>query len=1071
MNESATQLAFLRDPRLSAHAIGAAPAWLWRADATRILWANAVGAAIFDAPGPAVLARRSFDAKDRAAVQIARIAGTLPLDGASRLERLRGFGAGFGRALTCSCSQITLNDGTHAILVVARQAAGPSLLLAERVRRVVAEIEAPIAVFSAEGTLLHAATPALDRLAAATTLSFLGADALAADALRAGRASGPTRVGPLSIERIGTDPATALVAILPSKEASEATAAPESGREAATDPAHADVFADEPSVPEQSAPAVFANAEAASPSADHAAAPAPIERRFPLRFVWQMDAGGRFQIESGDFTRLTSPRTAEVLGRPWNEIAAALGLDPEGHVARAIATRDTWSGITIDWPVNDSDEHLSVELSGLPVFDRDRAFGGYRGFGVCRNARRISTAASMRAADSSSPQVAAPAADQAIAPPGDTSAAASSSDSIDVAGLAAESPLETKRPVMPLPTEERPVLTVVPAAKNVVPFRASTPAERTPSLSPVERKAFRELARQLTTRLQNKADGDQPPPSETDDFEGQPPAGSPVSEDAERNIADKAEPELPPPQRVSADRTESPPIAGALFDKEASPPATEGRLERTILDRLPIGVLVYRLDTLLYANRAFLDWTGHDGIGELTASGGLDNLFVEPGADKGDAGSDGRPLTVTTNRGDRLPADGRLFSAPWEGETAHVLMLVPPKGESPSKAAEQASEKASETALRLAEAESRELKSILDTATDGVLVLDGDGKIVSANRSAEALFGYDAREFLGSSFADLFAPESQRTALDYLDGLMRGGVARVLNDGREVIGRVRQGGLIPLFMTVGKLDQEKFCVVLRDLTEWKKTEEELRNAKREAERASAAKSDFLAKISHEIRTPLNAIIGFSEVMMGERFGPIANDRYREYLKDIHASGGHLVSLLNDLLDLSKIEAGKADLKFTSLSLNELTQQCVAIMQPQANQERIIIRTSLPPVLPQVVADARSVRQIVLNLLSNSIKFTGAGGQVIVSTALTDDGEVVLRVRDTGAGMSEKDVQLALEPFRQLATSARWGSGGTGLGLPLTKALVEANRASFAIKSAINAGTLVEISFPPVRVLA
>ena len=125
--------------------------------------------------------------------------------------------------------------------------------------------------------------------------------------------------------------------------------------------------------------------------------------------------------------------------------------------------------------------------------------------------------------------------------------------------------------------------------------------------------------------------------------------------------------------------------------------------------------------------------------------------------------------------------------------------------------------------------------------------------------------------------------------------------------------------------------------MFRDITPWKRAEEELIAARREAERASSAKSDFLAKISHEIRTPLNAIIGFSEVMMEERFGPIGNERYRQYLKDIHASGGHLISLINDLLDLSKIEAGKLELAFASVSLNDLTQQCVAIMQPQANR--------------------------------------------------------------------------------------------------------------------------------------
>jgi signal transduction histidine kinase len=185
---------------------------------------------------------------------------------------------------------------------------------------------------------------------------------------------------------------------------------------------------------------------------------------------------------------------------------------------------------------------------------------------------------------------------------------------------------------------------------------------------------------------------------------------------------------------------------------------------------------------------------------------------------------------------------------------------------------------------------------------------------------------------------------------------------------------------------------------------------------------------------------------------------------------MHAAGTHLVSLLNDLRDLSKIEIGQLDLAFVDLDLNDLTNQCVAIMQPQANRARIIIRSALTPELPHIAADARSLRQIVLNLLANAIKLTGPGGQIIVSTAIANGGEVVLRVRDTGVGMREADIEAVLEPFHQISTSTSSGSG-TGLGLPLTRALAEANRANFSIKSAPNAGTLIEIAFLPNRIAA
>ncbi|HUZ90960.1 MAG TPA: ATP-binding protein [Methylocella sp.] len=380
--------------------------------------------------------------------------------------------------------------------------------------------------------------------------------------------------------------------------------------------------------------------------------------------------------------------------------------------------------------------------------------------------------------------------------------------------------------------------------------------------------------------------------------------------------------------------------------------------------------------------------------------------------------------------------------------------------------------------LRRLKGEFRALSAILDTATDGVAVLDRQGRILTLSCSGEALFGYDQSEVAGRLFLNLIAPESRALVTDYFEGLKSDAGVSLLNPGREVIGLARQGGTIPIFMTLGRIGggsgageqrEVRYCAILRDLTHWKKVERDLEGARKEAERASALKSDFLARVSHEIRTPLNAILGFAEVMMDESFGPVGNQRYKDYLGDIHASGTLVMSLVNDLLDLSKIEAGKMDFEFASIDANRIVAECVSIMQPQASQERVAIRLSLSPALPNLLADERSLRQIVLNLLSNAVKFNQPGGQVSVATALADAGSAVIRIRDTGAGMSEADIGAAFEPFQRLATARP--SSGTGLGLPLTKALVEANHAALTIKSKPQEGTLVEVVFPRARILA
>lgn len=1190
-------LALVRDPRLSPHATSALPVWLWADGATEILWANPPGAAVFGETAPAALAGRTFEPGDPAAQQIARLAGALPQGSAARLERLRGFGAGVGRMLVCRCARIALPGGRSGILVAAAEPAGPSLSLAERVRRLFAGNESAFAAFSPDGALLQAGAAARPYLGSAMTLADAGAGALATEAQANGHAAGDTTSGTVTVERIGTGNATILLATFAPSEApavaepaqAEAptpvmtAAEPAAAVEAEVAPPQAvDVPSAEPSgEPEQPAgitqdiptgeeatplsPEAPDTPEAPAAEAESAAAPtvpepihevaatadetapvaaidappaaieptpieAPIvpaaepvaveapppapERRYPLRFVWQTDAEERFTFGAADFVELLGPSAATVLGRPWSEIAAALALDPDGRVARALASRDTWSGIAVAWPVDGSPERLTAELSGLPVFDRDRAFRGYRGFGVCRDVARMNAIAAARQTPTVPPvetvaetppvreepaaeipaEPAPPEADIGTPAPTEQAAAPEAAADQPAATDAAPTPDTDEAPA----PERRPQLTLVPAAENVVPFRTATPpAEKRPTLTPVERTAFQDIAKALGGRPEGDASqpdaAGEPAPAATDASQPPPAAEQPAAAALEP-IAEQAPQPIPSAYAAGA---EIPSVAALAAAKS----------ERAVLDRVPVAVLVYRGERLLYANHTLLDWTGYENVDAIAAAGGIERLFAEPGvAELGEPGGSGKTLAITTRRGAALPVEARLFSMTWAGETALLLVLTSAEAQERVRAAEHAlqatrervaateqavaeieervgdAEKAlhsaderlrmSELALRAAEAATRELESVLDTATDGVIVVSRDGVILASNRSVEALFGYDSRELSARSFVDLFAQESQRAAHDYLAGLTRPGVASVLNDGREVIGRVAQGGLIPLFMTIGRIADgtDKFCVVFRDITQWKRAEEELTNAKREAEKASSAKSDFLAKVSHEIRTPLNAIIGFSEVMMDERFGAIGNDRYRQYLKDIHASGELVISLVNDLLDLSKIEAGKLELNFTRVELNDVVQQCVAIMQPQANRERIIIRTSLSPTLPPVVADERSVRQIVLNLLSNSIKFTGAGGQVIVSTAVTDQGEEVLRVRDTGIGMTEKELETALEPFRQVATSGRTAAG-TGLGLPLTKALAEANRASFTIKSAVEAGTLVEIAFPPNRVLA
>jgi len=1099
-------------PAVGALLLDARPVFVFSADGRDVLFANAAGVAFLEEPGMAAVLARRLTPGSGLARQIARLAKLLPTE-TGRLEMLR-FNRGAGPvALPAACRRLNLADGRRAVLAVGMTGTERESLVAraEKLADAIGSRDCLAAVIAGDGRVL-AASGGFDALTPASAAVDALIEAFAGSELRIlkRRLAMDGHLRPAGIVRFEASGQKLSLLLVGPEEA----AAP----------------APMPVVPEAEMPLAgpLEELEPAPVAYEERVVATPAEPVQPMsdtrRFLWATDRGQRFDFVSPDLAEAIGDGNAAIAGRTWQDVAKALGLDPDGAVAAALARETSWAGLTVHWPLDGRAERVAVDLAAFAAIAHGR-FDGYRGVGEIHLGRRQPMAAPIALASAepggspeetieeaiegaplevpASPAPEAPAAlPPAIEPlPGEEEIERA------VEGAPIETPVSPAPITPPSPVEEMPGEAEIERGVEGAPLEepdqpeapAATPRPpaRTPlvlsedDIDAVARKIIEEGAPAGPTGPVDEAEITGEPPPRLRVIEGAPAEG-PSAPPATNVVRLPGQPARVLPERLTGSEQDAfrriaealgarmtrdepgedrPRPAPDLPAPEAAVPAIPAsEVDTRILDKLPAGIVVYRDRRTLFANRAILDMLGYPSVAAFAEAGGAEAVFPDP--------HDGKPRpalsegagTLQANRADGAPVavDARLHAVPWAGSTALMLSLI--------RRIETKAEPATDQALldHLIAAERRidELQAILDTATDGIVVIDEDGRIENINRSAEALFGVEASDVLREPFTDLLAEESRKAALDYLDGLAENGVASVLNDGREVIGKVPKGGLIPMFMTMGRLgDAPKFCAVLRDITHWKNVEEELVAAKRSAETANAQKSEFLARISHEIRTPLNAIIGFSEVMMEERFGPVGSQRYRDYLHDIHVSGTHMLSLINDLLDLSKIEAGKLDLAFESVSVNEIIQECVALMQPQANRERIIIRSSLSTDLPNVVADERSLRQILLNLLSNAVKFTGAGGQVIVATALEDSGEVTLRIRDTGIGMSEKDIETALKPFRQVGPKGRGRGEGTGLGLPLTKALVEANRATFAIDSAPNQGTLVKITFPTTRVLA
>jgi PAS domain S-box-containing protein len=396
-----------------------------------------------------------------------------------------------------------------------------------------------------------------------------------------------------------------------------------------------------------------------------------------------------------------------------------------------------------------------------------------------------------------------------------------------------------------------------------------------------------------------------------------------------------------------------------------------------------------------------------------------------------------------------------------------------------SRGAEARLRRRAEIALRALQVSEERLASILEIAPEAIVAADRDSRIELFNRGAEHVFGYSASEVIGRPI-EILLPERLRSRLLPMENRRAAGKQWVaeFDPQQEMFGLRRDGTEFPAEASVFQLatdDELAFALILRDVTDRKRQERDLRHAKESAELANRAKSEFLANMSHELRTPLNAIIGFSQIINSRMFGADI-DRYVDYAHDIHNSGKDLLKIINDILDLSKIEAGQMNLSDQSVDIDRVVTGCIKVVAERAQRGRITIERNLPEQMPRLWADELRVKQMVNNLLTNAVKFTEPGGRVVISVrpSYTPNGVqdgIDIVVRDTGIGMDPSEIPVALSPFGQVDQGLARRHEGTGLGLPLVRRMIELHQGQLSLSSARGKGTTATLHFPANRIIA
>ncbi|HUC60677.1 MAG TPA: HAMP domain-containing sensor histidine kinase [Alphaproteobacteria bacterium] len=351
----------------------------------------------------------------------------------------------------------------------------------------------------------------------------------------------------------------------------------------------------------------------------------------------------------------------------------------------------------------------------------------------------------------------------------------------------------------------------------------------------------------------------------------------------------------------------------------------------------------------------------------------------------------------------------------------------------------------------------------------GVVIMDSGGTILDANASFCAITGYTRDELRHRPMGTITHPDDLRVNIAQINRLKKAESAAVLLEKRYMR---KDGSLVPvknraIVMHDADGKPANILVFAEPVAEPSESERHLREALARAEAADRAKAEFVACISHELRTPLNAVIGFAELMQGETLGPLGRAEYRDYVRHIGESGRRLLDIVNDIIDLSRLEARELTLKETLVDLGDLVTRAAAAVKPQAERADLTLEVAVER-LPFLIADAAKVQRIVDHLISNAIKFTPAGGRVDIGAARNEDRAIELTVRDTGIGMDPNQIVLALEPFRQVDGALERKYEGAGIGLALTRRLVELHQGTLAIESRPGVGTTVTVRFPASR---